>query len=44
MITAKNITKYFGEQRVLNNVSFVLDKGHKVALVGFNGTGKNNTA
>ncbi len=40
MITVKNITKYFGEQRVLNNVSFVLDKGHKVALTGFNGTGK----
>lgn len=40
MITVKSVTKYFGEQRVLNNISFVLDKGHKVALTGFNGTGK----
>jgi ATP-binding cassette subfamily F protein 3 len=40
MIKVSNITKYFDEQRVLNNVSFTLEKGHKVALVGFNGTGK----
>ena len=40
MITVQNITKYFDEYRVLNNISFVIDRGHKVALTGFNGTGK----
>ena len=40
MIKVKNVTKYYENERILNNISFVLDKGHKVALAGFNGVGK----
>lgn len=40
MLKVTNITKFYGPQKVLNKISFILEKGHKVALVGFNGTGK----
>lgn len=40
MLKVKNVTKYYGEETVLNKISFTLEREHKVALVGFNGTGK----
>jgi len=40
MLKANKITKYFGEQTVLNRISFNLERGNKVALTGFNGSGK----
>ncbi len=39
-IFIENIKKYFGEQAVLDGVSFVLGKQDKLSLVGANGTGK----
>lgn len=41
MLKVTNITKFYGPQKVLNKISFILERGHKVALVGFNGTGKS---
>jgi ATP-binding cassette, subfamily F, member 3 len=41
MLKVINLTKYFGTERILNKISFNLEKGHKVALVGFNGVGKS---
>ncbi len=40
MLKVSNLTKYFGEELILNKVSFNVEKGNKIALVGFNGTGK----
>lgn len=41
MITLKNIRKIFGTKRVLENVSFSVGEGQKVAIVGQNGAGKS---
>lgn len=40
MLKVKDLTKYYGEDRILNRVSFHVAKEHKVALVGYNGVGK----
>lgn len=40
MIKAKKLQKSYGTLTVLSDVSFSLEKGQKVALVGNNGTGK----
>lgn len=37
----KNITKHFGINRALNNVSFDVNKGEVHALIGENGSGKS---
>ena len=39
-IEVKNITKLYGEQKALNNVSFTIKKGEIVGLLGPNGAGK----
>ncbi|MBU2948996.1 gliding motility-associated ABC transporter ATP-binding subunit GldA [Zobellia uliginosa] len=40
-ISATNITKNFGNQKALNNVSFELKKGEIVGFLGPNGAGKS---
>jgi len=39
----KNVTKAFGEKRVLNNISFQVDQGQVLCLLGRSGTGKSVT-
>jgi len=40
-IIVKNITKSFGKQKALNNVSFTIKKGEIVGFLGPNGAGKS---
>jgi len=40
-IIAKRISKYYGEQKVLNRVSFNITKGEIVGFLGPNGAGKS---
>jgi len=40
-IEVKNITKLYGEQKALNNVSFTIEKGEIVGFLGPNGAGKS---
>lgn len=40
-ITVKNVTKTFGKQKALNNVSFSINKGEIVGFLGPNGAGKS---
>ena len=41
MITASNLKKSYGEQTLFEDVSFLINKGERVGLVGRNGTGKS---
>lgn len=41
LLNVKNITKKYGAQKVLNNVSFTLKKGEIVGFLGPNGAGKS---
>ncbi len=43
-VTAQHIRKAFGPQVVLEDVSFTLSRGEKVALIGANGAGKSTFA
>lgn len=40
MIKAKKISKSYGSVPVISDITFTLERGQKVALVGHNGTGK----
>ncbi|HEX5283050.1 MAG TPA: ABC-F family ATP-binding cassette domain-containing protein [Bryocella sp.] len=41
VLDVKNITKSYGEKLVLKDVSFTIDRGDRIALVGINGAGKS---
>ncbi|GAB3648197.1 ABC-F family ATP-binding cassette domain-containing protein [Echinicola sediminis] len=40
-LSVENLSKAFGEKPLFNNISFGIDQGQKVALVGINGAGKS---
>ncbi|WP_406031085.1 sugar ABC transporter ATP-binding protein [Succinivibrio sp.] len=40
-LQVKNVTKHFGINRALNNISFNINKGEVQALIGENGSGKS---
>ena len=40
ILEVKNIQKAFGETQVLNDISFFLDKGQVLAIIGSSGSGK----
>ena len=41
---AQDISKYFGEKKVLSKVNFEIERGEKLAFVGQNGQGKSTLA
>ncbi len=43
MLEVKNVTKEFGTKKAVNNLSFKLDNGKILGLVGRNGAGKSTT-
>src|SRR6478735_9541174 len=42
-ITVKNLTKIYGEQKAVDNISFTVNKGQIVGFLGPNGAGKSTT-
>lgn len=40
-LSVETLSKSFGERKLFQNISFGLDQGQKVALVGINGAGKS---
>ena len=40
-ISVQNISKFYGDQKVLNNISFTIKKGEIVGFLGPNGAGKS---
>ncbi|MEE4115131.1 MAG: ATP-binding cassette domain-containing protein, partial [Marinilabiliaceae bacterium] len=40
-ITVSNITRFYGSQKALDNVSFTIDTGEIVGFLGPNGAGKS---
>lgn len=43
MLQAKNLTKHYGEQTALNNLTLTIHEGEIFALLGQNGAGKTTT-
>lgn len=39
-LTVKNVSHAFGDKQIFNNISFTIESGQKVALIGPNGQGK----
>ncbi len=42
-IIVSNLTKTYGEQRAVDNISFTINKGEIVGFLGPNGAGKSTT-
>src|SRR5690554_7488980 len=40
-LSVESLSKTFGEKKLFNNISFGIDQGQKIALVGINGAGKS---
>jgi len=43
MIEVKNLTKYYGRELAVNDISFTVEKGQVVGFLGPNGAGKTTT-
>ncbi len=43
MIEIKNLTKYYGKKKAVDNISFTINKGEIVGFLGPNGAGKTTT-
>ena len=41
-LTLDNISIYYGEKEICKNISFAVEKGDKIALIGKNGSGKSS--
>lgn len=41
LLTVEGVTKTFGDKKIFDNVTFGIDAGDKVGLIGVNGTGKS---
>lgn len=43
IIRVKNLTKYYGQLKAVDNISFTVEKGSLFAFLGVNGAGKSTT-
>jgi ATPase subunit of ABC transporter with duplicated ATPase domains len=41
LLTAENISKIFADRVILQDVSFSINQGEKIGVIGMNGTGKS---
>ncbi len=41
-LSVNNLSKYYGDKLLFENITFFIDKGQKVALIARNGTGKSS--
>ena len=41
IINVENVSKKFGEKVILQDVSFGMEAGEKIGVIGINGTGKS---
>ncbi|MBB2182000.1 hypothetical protein H0486_03810 [Lachnospiraceae bacterium MD1] len=41
LICIKQLSKSYGNKKILNNIDLVIEEGQSIALLGNNGTGKS---